>query len=72
MVIIRFQTAAAVWWEQTQATRVLAYRNPVKTWEKLKKLIRARFLPKKFQRVLFTQYQQCTQALKIVEEYTLE
>lgn len=36
------------------------------------KLIRKRFLPKDFQRVLFTQYQSWHQGFKTVEDYTME
>lgn len=41
----------------------------VHTWDKLKRLIRQRFLPSDFKGIMFTQYHQCTQGTRIVSEY---
>jgi len=59
LVSVRLQAAASVWWEQTTNSRARQQKRPIKSWPKMKKLIRKRFLPKDYQRVLFTQYQNC-------------
>lgn len=72
VVTIQFQSAVTIWWEQTQAVRARELKRPMRTWKKLKKLMRTRFLPQNFQRVLFTKYRNCKQGLRTVEDYTLE
>lgn len=52
VVTIKFQGAAAVWLEQTQLAKSRALKNPVHSWKKLKKLLKAHFLPKNFWRVI--------------------
>lgn len=72
IVAIKFKATVVVWWEQTQEARVRAHKDLVKSWRRLKKLMKKRFLPKNFQWVLFIQYQNYKQGQRTVDDYTLE
>jgi len=72
LVSVRFKSGASVWWEQVTTARARQQKKQVRNWPKMKKLIRQRFLPKDYQQVLFTQYQNCRQGIRTMEEYTLE
>lgn len=45
IVIMRFRGSAIAWWDHTVENRARAQRRPVRTWGKLKKLMKARVLP---------------------------
>lgn len=69
LVVLRFKGIASAWWDQTVTNRRRANQRPVRTWEKLKKLLKQRFLPSDYEGILFTQYHQCCQGNRTVSEY---
>jgi len=72
LVVLKFKGGAAAWWDQTTANRAKFQRRPITTWDKLKKLLKERFLPVEFQSILYTQYLKCKQGQRTVTEYTEE
>lgn len=55
LVVLRLKATTFAWWEQIVATRAIQQRRPIRTWTKMKQLLRSRFLPKDYQRTLFGQ-----------------
>lgn len=54
LVVLCFKGSASAWWNRAK------YQKPiVRTWDKLKRLLQAKFLPHDYEGVLFTQYRQC-------------
>ena len=47
-------------------------RCPVKTWHRMKRLLRGKFLPLNYEQYIFDAYQRCTQGIKSVNEYIVE
>lgn len=72
LVVLRFRIVVSAWWEQTVKNRAKFNKSPVRNWDKLKKLLRQRFLPSDFEGILFTQYHQCNQGNRDVSEYARE
>lgn len=72
LVVICFKGGASAWWDQLVANRARHHKLPVRTWRKMKTLLRACFLPSNYENVLFTRYQNCKQEFRSVSEYTEE
>lgn len=45
LVALKFEGGAAAWWDQTTMNRAKFQKKPIRTWEKLKKILKQRFLP---------------------------
>ena len=52
--------------------RTRSGKEPVRKWEKMKKLLKARFLPPDYAQILYQQYQNCKQLNQSVSAYTEE
>ncbi|XP_010419138.1 PREDICTED: uncharacterized protein LOC104704806 [Camelina sativa] len=72
LVATKFCDHAASWWQQLKATRIRSGREPIHTWEKLKKKLRATFLPHNYERTMYTRLQNLKQGSKSVDDYTEE
>ncbi|XP_020266279.1 uncharacterized protein LOC109841747 [Asparagus officinalis] len=72
LVAYRLKGGASAWWESVCLNRSRQGKPKVDRWEKMKKLLRARFLPSDYEQVLFGQYQNCRQGGRSVDEYTQE
>ncbi|XP_020259159.1 uncharacterized protein LOC109835598 [Asparagus officinalis] len=72
LVAYRLKGGASAWWESVCLNRSRQGKPKVDRWEKMKKLLRARFLPSDYEQVLFGQYQNCRQGGRTVNEYTQE
>lgn len=72
IVAFRFKGIASAWWDQTIANRAKYNQPPIRMWDKLKRLLRQRFLSVDYQSILFDQYQHCRQENKSVTEYNRE
>lgn len=53
LVAYKFKGGASAWWERLQISRA--------RWLKMKRLLKAWFLPPDFEQRLFQQYQECRQ-----------
>ncbi|PKU86669.1 RNA-directed DNA polymerase [Dendrobium catenatum] len=68
----RLKGGASAWWMQLLQNRLREGRGPVRTWVRMKQLMRRHFLPSDFEQLLYLQYQQCRQNQRTVSEYTEE
>jgi hypothetical protein len=72
LVAYRLMGGASTWWEQLQLTRMRQRKGMVQTWAKMRRLLRARYLPLDYEQILFQQYQDCRQGNRTVQTYVEE
>ncbi|XP_010276232.1 PREDICTED: uncharacterized protein LOC104611026 [Nelumbo nucifera] len=72
LVAFRLKGGASVWWERIRETGIREGRGPIRTWRRMKQLIRGRFLPPDYEQYMFESYQRCAQGTRSVNEYTSE
>ena len=53
LVATRFRDRAMAWWQQVKQTRIRLGKSKITAWEKMKKQMRATFLPYNYQRLLY-------------------
>ena len=81
----KLKGVASAWWEQVQQTRNRSAKSlvsskflakffftHVRTWVKMKKLLKNCFLPLDFEQVLYQQFQKYRQGNRSVPQYTEE
>jgi hypothetical protein len=56
LVAYKLHGGASTWWEQMQSNRRRQGKQPVQTWLKMKKLMKARFLPPDYEQMLYQQF----------------
>ncbi|XP_010501919.1 PREDICTED: uncharacterized protein LOC104779251 [Camelina sativa] len=69
LVATKFRGHAASWWQQTKATRAHSGKAPIRYWEKLKKALKATFLPHNYDRLQYTKFQNLKQGPRSVDDY---
>lgn len=72
LVATRLRDRAMAWWQQLKNTRARMGKSKIVTWEKMKKQLRAGFLPYNFQRLMYQRLQNLKQGTRSVEDYTTE
>ncbi|TYK11204.1 reverse transcriptase [Cucumis melo var. makuwa] len=72
LVALKLRGGASAWWDQVEINRQRYGKPPICSWEKMKKLMKARFLPPNYEQTLYNQYQNCRQGSKSVAEYIKE
>ncbi|XP_020698415.2 uncharacterized protein LOC110111061 [Dendrobium catenatum] len=71
-VACRLKGGASAWWLQLLQTRRRERRGAVRSWVRIKQLLRGHFLPTDYEQMLYVQYQHCSQGHRSVNEYTEE
>lgn len=68
LVAIKLKQHASLWWDHVKKQRRLDGKSKIESWEKMKKLLRHKFLPPNHRQQAFLDYQQLTQGTLSVEE----
>ncbi|GJY21647.1 reverse transcriptase domain-containing protein [Tanacetum coccineum] len=63
---------ASAWWQQLNLTRDRVGMPRITSWQKIKKCMRANFIPHNYQRQMYQQLQNLKQGSKSVEDYSSE
>nr|XP_043630172.1 uncharacterized protein LOC122601481 [Erigeron canadensis] len=72
LITTRLCGRASAWWQQMKLTRERVGKSKVRTWEKMKKCMRANFIPHNYRRLMYQRLQNLKQGSKSVEDYTTE
>ena len=72
LIATRLRGRASAWWQQLKLTRMRVGKSKVTTWGKMKKCMRANFIPHNYQRLMYQRLQNLRQGSKSVEDYTTE
>ncbi|XP_030541868.2 uncharacterized protein LOC115749270 [Rhodamnia argentea] len=72
LVAYKAKGGASAWWEQTQLTRRRQGKAPVRMWNRMKRMLKSRFLPTDHEQLLFQQFQNCKRTNRTVQAYTEE
>src|SRR3954462_1641769 len=72
MASIELDDFANVWWEQVVQRRDENLEYPIDTWQEMKEVMHARFVPDHYTRDLFNKLTKLTQGTKSVEDYYKE
>ena len=72
LVVLRLRKYASVWWTNFCAKRVRERKTKIRTWEKLKSKLKARFLPSTYVQDFNSQLHHLNQDNLSVEEYTCQ
>ncbi|PWA37494.1 reverse transcriptase domain-containing protein [Artemisia annua] len=68
LVAIKLRQHASLWWDHINKRRRIEGKAKVETWEKMKKLMKAKFLPENHRQEAFLDYHNLSQRNMIVEE----
>ncbi|PKU71894.1 RNA-directed DNA polymerase [Dendrobium catenatum] len=71
-VACRLKGGASAWWLQLLQSRRREGRGDVRSWFRMKQLLRGHFLPTDYEQMLYLKYQHCTQGSRSVNDYTEE
>ena len=63
---------AMIWWDHLQKERVRNGKEKIRTWIKMEKRLREKFLPMDYSQTLFRRFQNLKQNLSSVQDYTDE
>jgi len=72
LITFRFRTHASLWWSNLCTKRVRQGKGKIRTWEKMKTKLKARFLPPSYLQDSYSQLHNLTQGNMSVEEYIRE
>ncbi|VFQ93302.1 unnamed protein product [Cuscuta campestris] len=72
IVALKFRKYASTWWSNLSTKRRRENKAPVKTWLKMRSLLKKKFLPEQYVRDNFARLQHLRQGPRSVEDYTQE
>nr|GFD19309.1 reverse transcriptase domain-containing protein [Tanacetum cinerariifolium] len=68
LVAIKLRQHASLWWDHVNKRRRIEGKSKVETWEKMKKLMKAKFLPENHRQKAFLDYHNLSHQNMPVEE----
>ena len=72
LVAIKLRKNASIWWEHVKSRRIKKGKSKIRTWEKMRGKLMAKFLPVHYKQEAFIEYHNFTQKGLTVEQYTNE
>ncbi|GJR74594.1 putative reverse transcriptase domain-containing protein [Tanacetum coccineum] len=72
LIATKLRDRASTWWQQLKLTRDRVGKPRIMSWQKMKKCMRANFIPHNYQRQMYQRLQNLKQGSKSVEDYTTE
>ncbi|GLT29252.1 hypothetical protein SLA2020_041290 [Shorea laevis] len=72
LVALKLKKYASLWWENLKRQRECEGRSKIKTWKKMKRELKLRFLPESYRQETFLKLHNFRQLTVSVEEYTAE
>ena len=72
LVACRLKGGASTWWERLHNRRIREGKHSIRTWYRMKQLLKKDFLPPDYEQILFQQDRRCHQSVRSVYEYTIE
>ena len=72
MAVTRMKGHASLWWDSVQVEIRRKNKSLIKSWDRMVEKMRAKFLPKYYQLILYRQVQNLRKRLLNVREYTEE
>ncbi|KAJ0589753.1 putative nucleotidyltransferase, Ribonuclease H [Helianthus annuus] len=72
LVAIKLRKYASLWWDHIKKQRAQKGKSKVRTWDKMKKLLREKFLPINYRQEAFLEYHNLSQRTSSVEELISE
>ena len=72
VAILKFKGYASLWWENVRKKRERERKDKIRSWDKLKRVLKKRFLPDDYKQDLYLKLHHLKQGDKRVEEYIRE
>ncbi|XP_071739555.1 uncharacterized protein [Rutidosis leptorrhynchoides] len=72
LVAHKLRKHASLWWDHVRKQRALARKSKGTTWDKMKRLLRGKFLPENYRQQAFIEYHNLRQGTITVEELIYE
>ena len=69
LVVIKLKKSVSLWWEYVQQQRYQEGKNKVDTWEKMKRLMKDKFLPANHKQDAYLDYHNLRQQSLTMEEF---
>lgn len=63
---------AASWWKRFKSTRTCTCKEPIQSWENLKKHLRKKHLLRNYDQAIYNRLQNLKQGIRMLEEYLEE
>lgn len=72
LVSFKLKSGASAWWDQMQTNRRLIGKQSIKSWPRMRKMMKERFLPADYEQILYQQYKKYRQGNRSVADYVEE
>ncbi|XP_017978278.1 PREDICTED: uncharacterized protein LOC108662429 [Theobroma cacao] len=72
LVAIKLKKHASIWWENLKRQREREGRNKIRTWDKMRRELKRKFLLEHYRQEIFIKFHNLRQKTMTVEEYTME
>ncbi|EOX92171.1 Gag-pol polyprotein-like protein [Theobroma cacao] len=72
LVAIKLKKHASIWWENLKRQREREGLYKIRTWDKMRRELKRKFLPKHYRQEIFIKFHNLRQKTMTVEEYTME